>query len=117
MPCVEAGFRDSFHLLAVHETIAGVILAAGASLRFGQSKPLLIWRGETLVHRAARLALEAELRPVLVVCGAEGDKVAAAVADLPVQVVQNKDWQSGQSTSIRAALHASEIKAVGRSFS
>ncbi|MFN3307817.1 MAG: NTP transferase domain-containing protein, partial [Anaerolineales bacterium] len=54
----------------------------------------------------ARLALEAELRPVLVVCGAEGDKVAAAVADLPVQVVQNKDWQSGQSTSIRAALHA-----------
>ncbi len=116
MPCVEAGFRDPFHLLAVHEAIAGVILAAGASSRFGQPKPLLIWRGETLVHRAARLALEAELRPVLVVCGAEGDKVAAAVADLPVQVVQNKDWQSGQSTSIRAALHALGDKGGGAIF-
>ncbi|MCX8062295.1 MAG: nucleotidyltransferase family protein, partial [Anaerolineales bacterium] len=113
---VDANFRHPYHLLAVHEPIAGVILAAGASSRFGQPKPLLVWRGETLVHRAARLALEAELRPVLVVCGAEGERVAAAVADLPVHVVQNEDWQSGQSTSVKAAIQALDDTSGGAIF-
>lgn len=116
LPGAEADFRYPYHLLAVHEPIAGVILAAGASSRLGQPKPLLVWQGETLVHRAARLALEAELRPVLVVCGAEGERVAAAVADLPVQVVQNEDWQSGQSTSIKAAIRMLGDRAGGAIF-
>lgn len=115
-PYTEANFRHPFHLLAVHEPIAGVILAAGASARFGQPKPLLFWRGETLVHRAARLALEAELRPVLVVCGAEGERVAAAVADLPVHLIHSQQWQNGQSTSIRAAVHALEDRCGGAIF-
>ncbi|MCS6907517.1 MAG: selenium cofactor biosynthesis protein YqeC [Anaerolineales bacterium] len=105
-PSTAVDFRHPYRILAAYEPVAGVVLAAGASSRFGQPKPLLAWQGETLVHRAARLALEAGLRPVLVVCGAEGDRVAAAVADLPVQVVWNTAWESGQSTSIRAAVQA-----------
>jgi molybdenum cofactor cytidylyltransferase len=104
--CSTPAVHQPYQLLAVHEPIAGIILAAGASTRLGQAKPLLVWRGETLVHRAARIALEADLRPVLVVCGAEGEQVSAAVSDLPVQVVYNERWQSGQSTSIKAALNA-----------
>ncbi|GAB4471578.1 MAG: molybdenum cofactor cytidylyltransferase [Anaerolineales bacterium] len=115
-PCPTPDFRQPFHLLAVHEPIAGIILAAGASSRFGQPKPLLAWRGETLVHRAARLALEADLQPVLVVCGADGAQVAASVADLPVQIVQNEAWQSGQSSSIKAALQVLGNKCGGAIF-
>ncbi|RCK73864.1 MAG: CTP:molybdopterin cytidylyltransferase [Anaerolineae bacterium] len=116
LPCSDDDFLLPYRLLAVHETIAGVVLAAGASSRFGKPKPLLIWRGETLVHRAARLALEAGLQPVIVVCGAEGNAVAEAVADLPVAVVQNPDWSGGQSTSIKAALHTLGEKSGGAIF-
>jgi len=103
-PLASGDFQSPYRLVAVHEPIAGVVLAAGASSRFGKPKPLLLWQGETLVRRAARLALETNLQPVIVVCGAEGEQVAASLQDLPVQIVQNDDWQQGQSTSIKAAL-------------
>ena len=35
-----------------------VVLAAGSSTRLGRSKQDLVWRGETLLHRAARIARE-----------------------------------------------------------
>lgn len=95
---------NPYTVLSVHEPVAGVVLAAGGSKRLGKPKQLLLWQGEPLVHRAARLALEADLHPVMVVCGAESEQVKQAVSDLPVQTVENPDWQSGQSTSIRAAL-------------
>lgn len=116
IPCATADFLIPYRLLAVHENIAAVILAAGASTRFGKPKPLLIWRGETLVHRAARLSLEAGLYPVIVVCGAAGRSVAEAVGDLPVRVVENKEWHSGQSTSIKAALNALGEESGGAIF-
>lgn len=85
--------------------ISAVLLAAGASSRFGDEvKQLARWRGETLVHRAARVALEAGCAPVIVVVGHRGAEVAAAVADLPVRIRENGRWVEGQSTSVRAGL-------------
>lgn len=115
-PCSSADFLTPYQPIAVHQAIAAVILAAGASSRFGEPKPLLSWQGESLVHRAARLALEAGFHPVMVVCGAQGDLVAKAVSDLPVRVVQNPDWQSGQSTSIKAAIRALGDESGGALF-
>ena len=86
--------------------VAGVILAGGSASRMGQPKQLLIWQGEALVRLAARTALNAGLSPVVVVTGARGDEVAAAVRDLPVQVVHNPLWAAGQSTSVGAGINA-----------
>lgn len=87
--------------------VAAVVLAAGGSARFGSDlKQLARFDGETLVHRAARTALEAGLAPVLVVVGCRGEAVAAAVADLPVTVVQSAEWAEGQSRSVTAGLAA-----------
>jgi molybdenum cofactor cytidylyltransferase len=86
--------------------IAGILLAAGAALRMGQSKLLLQWKDETLIHRAASIALEAGLDPVIVVTGANSQGISDAVKDLPVIVVNNPNWQSGQSTSIRVGIKA-----------
>jgi molybdenum cofactor cytidylyltransferase len=89
---------------AVHEPIAGIILAAGGSLRFGQPKQLLDWRGEPFVRAVAKTALEAGLSPVVVVTGANAEKIGAAVQGLPVQIVHNQEWHSGQASSIRAGV-------------
>ncbi len=93
-------------LLEVHERIAGIVLAAGGSTRFGQSKQLLDWGGVPLVSHAAQIALAAGLSPVIVVGGADFQQVSQAVKGLPVEFANNPDWQGGQSTSVRAGIKA-----------
>jgi molybdenum cofactor cytidylyltransferase len=91
-------------IYAVREPIAGIVLAAGKSQRFGQPKQLLGWRGMPFVRAVAKTALEAGLSPVVVVTGANAEQVAAAVQNLPVQIVYNEEWDSGQASSIRAGI-------------
>lgn len=91
-------------ICAVHERVAGVILAAGGSTRFGQPKQLLDWHGQPFVRAVAKTALKAGLWPVLVVTGANSSSVEAAVQDLDVQVIHNDDWQSGQGSSIKTGI-------------
>ena len=83
-----------------HEHVAGIILAAGESTRFGKPKQLLDWRGEPFVRAVAKKALAAGLSPVVVVTGANAETVEAAVNDLTVSIVRNEDWRDGQSSSI-----------------
>lgn len=94
----------------VHGRVAAVVLAAGGSTRFGgqQVKPLLPWRpGNTLLGRVVDIALAADcLDEVVVVVGCQAGQVAAAVADRPVRVVVNAEWQAGQSSSVQAGLRA-----------
>ncbi len=87
----------------VHSRTGAVVLAAGEARRFGGPKQLQEWQGETFVHRAARTAIEAGLEPVLVVTGAYDDQVRSALEDLPVGLIHNPDWGSGQGSSVRAA--------------
>ena len=91
-------------IYAVCEPIAGIVLAAGESTRFGQPKQLLDWRGEPFVRAVAKTALKAGLSPVIVVTGANAEQVEVAVQDLPVQIVRNPEWQSGQASSIKAGV-------------
>jgi molybdenum cofactor cytidylyltransferase len=95
---------DEKQIHATHEPVAGIILAAGGSERFGRPKQLLEWRGELFVRAVAKTALEAGLSPVVVVTGAHANEVSSAVRDLPVQITHNSEWQSGQASSIRAGL-------------
>lgn len=84
-----------------------VILAAGGSSRMGMtgSKVLLEWQGDPLVRRAAQVALNAGLSPVVVVAGSAHMQVREALTGMDVTVVHNADWQQGQSTSLRAGLN------------
>jgi molybdenum cofactor cytidylyltransferase len=91
---------------SVHEPTAGVILAAGQAQRMGRAKQLLPWQGKALVWHAASAALMAELDPVIVVSGAFHYGVKSAVGDLPVKVIQNKNWQDGQGTSVSCGVNA-----------
>lgn len=93
---------------AVFEPVMAVVLAAGAATRYGQPKQLLDYHGEAFVRRVAKTALAAGLAPVVVVSGASAQAVEAAVADLPVEIVHNPNWQEGQASSIRAGLSLNE---------
>ena len=101
---------------AVHEPLAGIVLAAGGSRRYGESKQLLLWHGEPFVRQAAKTALEAGLDPVIVVTGAEEQRVRKAVSDLDVRCVHNPDWERGQSRSVRTGVRALPAQVGGAAF-
>lgn len=86
--------------------VPALLLAAGASRRLGTPKQALRWKGEALLHHAARVALEAGCAPVIVVLGAEAELAREVVADLPVSTVHNPGWEEGMGASLRTGMTA-----------
>jgi len=82
-----------------------VILAAGASTRLGRPKQLLPWQGITLLQYAVQTALTVTTQPV-VVTGANGEHLAAALDPGQVKLVYNPNWQQGIASSIQCGLQA-----------
>jgi molybdenum cofactor cytidylyltransferase len=109
-----SGSQIAIH--AVHEHIAGVILAAGESRRFGAPKQILEWKGKPLVWHVAQRALQAGLHPVIVVCGAQLQKIQQVLTNLPVDLIHNPDWTQGQGTSVKAGVGAVPTKSGGILF-
>lgn len=83
-------------------SIAGVILAAGASSRMGQPKALLEYDGETFVHRLARI-LDEVCGCVVVVVGYDAERVQAAVSSGTI-VVDNSQPELGMLSSLQCGL-------------
>ncbi len=86
-------------------TVAGVVLAAGTSSRFGaENKLLTTVEGEPIVRRAAQTLVESVVDPVVVVLGHEAERVRDALAGLPVETVVNEDYDDGQASSLRTGI-------------
>jgi len=100
------GKADSFVVKASIVPVAGIILAAGESRRFGKPKQLLTWRGKTLLRRTIETAYQAGLSPLVVVLGANADKIRPDICDLPVKIIENVNWSHGQSSSLKAGLNS-----------
>jgi len=103
---ISALIRGQEGVLSVHEKVAGIILAAGKSSRFGQPKILLDWHGIPVIRHEAITAIEAGLSPVIVVLGAVIDPAVKALERLPVEIVMNERWADGQSKSVQAGTAA-----------
>lgn len=89
--------------------VAAVVLAAGKGTRLGAAaKQLEELAGKPLVRWAVEAALASAARPVVVVTGHEGEKVAAALGDLPVELVHNPHFAEGLATSLRCGLEQLE---------
>ena len=86
--------------------MVGIILAAGGSIRMGRPKQLLPWKGETLIHHVTSTVIGAGLDQIIVVVGASEEQVRDELIDLPVEIVVNQKWKSGQSTSVQVGLSA-----------
>ena len=81
-----------------------LIPAAGESARLGRPKQLVTLKGETLVHRAARIALEAGCTRVIVIEGAI--PLRNAQSDLPIELITCTNWKSGPGASLKAGANA-----------
>jgi Uncharacterized protein family UPF0007. len=91
---------------AVVGDVAAIVLAGGASRRFGGSKLLHAWDVRTVLEASLQAPLKAGLREVLVVTGAYHEALAPLLSRYPVRVIPNPDWAEGMSTSLRAGLRA-----------
>ena len=108
LPVVEPPSRP-----AREARVAGVLLAAGTSTRYGGTNKLLEdVAGESMVRRAADTLLDARLDPLVVVLGYDADRVRAALSDLGDELdadlvfVENPDYADGQSTSVAVGVSA-----------
>lgn len=87
--------------------IATMILAAGSGRRMGGPKALLRLGEETLLHRTARVALEAGGAPVLAVVG-DWDP---GLGDLAVKAILNPEAAEGMASSLRLGIAALPLTA------
>ena len=93
-------------------SVAAALLAAGQGTRLGGNvaKPLALLHERPLMAWALDAVLATEIRPVLVVVGAAGADVAAAVPPGGT-VVHAQSWSQGIAHSLHAALDALEGRA------
>jgi len=81
-----------------------MIMAAGASRRLGQSKQLLEYKGDTLIRRISKEAIQANCGNVTVITGFDHEKMENEITDLNLNVFFNKEWEEGLGASIRNGL-------------
>lgn len=98
----------------VHGRVAGVVLAAGGSSRLGEPKQLIQWRGHPLVWYAVRAA--EGLDPIVAVVGGGATELRRVLKDAQIDIVENADWEAGQSGSVRIGLEAVAAGAEGVVF-
>jgi molybdenum cofactor cytidylyltransferase len=84
----------------------GLVLAAGGSTRLGASKQLLRLGSETLLGHVLWTARACRFDQLLCVLGAAAEEVRAAVDLDGVEVVENRAFGEGCSSSIATALRA-----------
>jgi molybdenum cofactor cytidylyltransferase len=84
---------------------AAIILAAGESSRLGMPKQNLLFNGQTLLQRVVDAAKKAKCQPIIVVLGANADKIAPIPG---IITIYNQDWKEGMASSIRMAIQEIE---------
>lgn len=86
------------------EGLYAIVLAAGASTRFGGIKQLVRIEGRPLLHTTVSRAVEIAGAATIVVLGAHAAELAPLLTHTPATVVINRDWREGIGSSIRAGI-------------
>lgn len=93
-------------------TVAAILLAAGASRRMGQPKPLLHWGQTTLLAWELEELMGSVVDDIVVVTGAQADDVRRSLGRAARHCVFNARWAQGRAGSL--ACGARSLAAPGR---
>jgi molybdenum cofactor cytidylyltransferase len=85
-------------------SVRGVILAAGLGRRMGTVKQLLPFRGKPLLQHVIDAARASRLENLLLVLGHAHEQVLSQLDTRGLEVIVNRDFAAGQSSSVRAGL-------------
>ena len=88
--------------------IAGLILAAGESSRMGRDKALLTYQGRTFLEGVVAKLREAGVERVAVVLGHHAEEIQRAVQLEGLEVIVNRNYQRGQTSSLQEGLRTLE---------
>jgi molybdenum cofactor cytidylyltransferase len=84
------------------ETTGALILAAGASSRFGCAKQFVTIHGQTMLARTVDAA--SECAPIIVVAGRDYRRIETELKPTKASVVHHDQWERGMGSSIRVGL-------------
>ena len=83
---------------------AAIILAAGSASRMGSLKQLLPYGNGTLLTHSIQQAQQAGFDRIIVVVGAESERVRSSLSGQPVEIAFNENWEVGMGSSIAAGM-------------
>jgi len=86
------------------DALHAIVLAAGASTRFGSAKQLVRVAGRPLLHTAVARAVDVVGSGVIVVLGAQAAELSPLLKHSPASVIVNRDWREGLASSIRSGV-------------
>ena len=86
------------------DTLHAIVLAAGASTRFGSPKQLVRLAGRPLLHTTVTRAAEVCGNALIVVLGARAAELAPLLKHCSGTIIVNQDWREGLASSIRAGV-------------
>lgn len=84
--------------------IEAIVLAAGESKRMGKPKPLLRFGDRTFLEQIVAVLQNSSVDGITVVLGAQASRIAEAIDPADAAMVVNKDYRSGQLSSLIAGL-------------
>jgi molybdenum cofactor cytidylyltransferase len=81
--------------------IWAIILAAGESKRMGFPKMLLDFGGKTMLERVIENVKCSDVDEIIVVLGAENEKLKSIVSNLSVRLCYNENFMDGMLSSVK----------------
>ncbi len=87
-------------------SVSAILLAAGAGSRFGGGKLLAGFEGRPLIEHTLLMLRDAPVDETVVVVGGDAARLREICEPYGARIIENPDWASGQSTSVRAGLRA-----------
>jgi CTP:molybdopterin cytidylyltransferase MocA len=86
--------------------LAAAILAAGESRRMGTPKALIPYRGRTFVEHLLEVTRHPRVSVTRIVLGAGASEMREKLSGQEAAIVVNPNWDSGQLSSIHAAIRS-----------
>ncbi len=94
--------------------ISCILLSAGLSSRFGSPKALAQINGKTIIEHLLKICVTLPLDQIIVVLGASAEEIKPRILEhKKVNVVYNKNYKMGQTSSFKAGVKNISLKSTG----